>query len=135
MSCVFHVVNVRIAACALAALLLVPGCATLWPKKEDETFSSRLASYSRDGVKQASAEEPAEEPKPLGWSDFSFDNLGKTTKRLTGQGEDHNLARQLYREGYDLFEQAKAAEPQRRADVFAMAAPKFAAAADRWPDS
>jgi outer membrane protein assembly factor BamD (BamD/ComL family) len=139
MSCVFHVVNVRITACALAALLLVSGCATLWPKKEDESFSSRLASYSRDGakdgVKQASAEEPAEEAKPITWSDFSFDNLGKTSKRLTGQGEDRALARQLYREGYDLFEQAKHAEPNRKADIFAMAAPKFAAAADRWPDS
>src|SRR6476620_6451185 len=103
MSCASHVLNVRIAACALAALL-VSGCASLWPTTEDETFSSRLSSYSRDGVKQASAEEPTEEPKPLTWSDFSFDNFGKTTKRLTGQGEDHNLARQLYREGYDLFE-------------------------------
>jgi outer membrane protein assembly factor BamD (BamD/ComL family) len=135
MSCAFHVLNVRITACALAALLLVPGCATLWPKKEDESFSSRLNSYSREGVKQASAEEPAEDPKPLSWSDFSIDNLGKTSKRLTGQGEDRNLARQLYREGYDLFQQAKTADPHRKADIFAMAAPKFAAAADRWPDS
>jgi outer membrane protein assembly factor BamD (BamD/ComL family) len=134
MSCVFHVVNVRIAACALAALLLAPGCATLWPKKEDESYSSRLASYSRDGVKQASADD-SEGPKPLGWSDFSWDNLGKTSKRLTGQGENRDLARQLYREGYDLFNQARAADPHRKAEIFEMAAPKFAAAADRWPDS
>src|SRR5436189_6412981 len=117
MSCLSHVVNVRIAACALPALLLVTGCASLWTKKEDDSFSSRLASSaSRSGVKQASAEEPTDEPKPLGWSDFSFNNLGKTSKRLTGQGEDHNLARQLYREGYDLFEQAKAADAHRKAD-------------------
>lgn len=134
MSCVFHVVNVRIAACALAALLLAPGCATLWPKKEDESFSSRLASYSRDGVKQASADD-SDEKKPLSWSDFSWDNLGKTSKRLTGQGENRDLARQLYREGYDLFNQARAADPHRKAAIFEMAAPKFAAAADRWPDS
>ena len=134
MSCVFHVVNVRIAACALAALLLAPGCATLWPKKEDESYASRLASYQRDGVKQASADD-SEEKKPLGWSDFSWDNLGKTSKRLTGQGENRDMARHLYREGYDLFNQARAAEPQRKAEIFEMAAPKFAAAADRWPDS
>jgi outer membrane protein assembly factor BamD (BamD/ComL family) len=138
MSCICHVVNVRIAACALAALLLGSGCASLWTKKDEDSYSSRLAAYSRDGtkqdgVKQASYEE--DEKKPLGWSDFSWDNLGKTSKRLTGQGENRELARQLYREGYDLFNQAKAAEPQRKADIFAMAAPKFAAAADRWPDS
>jgi outer membrane protein assembly factor BamD (BamD/ComL family) len=134
MSCVFHVVNVRITACALAALLVVPGCASLWPKKEDETYSSRLASYSNEGVKPATADD-SEGPKPLTWSDFSFNNLGKTSKRLSGQGENRELARQLYREGFDLFEQAKAAEPGRKVDVFALAAPKFAAAADRWPDS
>src|SRR6185369_13335978 len=41
----------------------------------------------------------------------------------------------LYREGYDLFDQAKQADPSRKADIFALAAPKFAEAADRWPDS
>src|SRR4051812_12659512 len=108
MSTLSHVLNVRIAACALAALL-VPGCASLWTKKEDESFASRLASSTgRGGVKPASAEEPAEEPKPLSWSDFSFDKLGKTTKKLTGQGENRQLARQLYRECDDLFRQAMA---------------------------
>src|SRR5581483_5219895 len=104
MSCICHVLNVRIAACALFALLAVPGCASLWTKKDEDSYSSRLASYSRDGVKQASYQE--EEKKPLQWSDFSWDNLGKTSKRLTGQGENRELARQLYREGYDLFNQA-----------------------------
>src|SRR5437868_1416563 len=100
MSLISHVLNVRVAACALAALL-AGGCASLWTKKEDESFSSRLAIYSnKSDVKQASAEEPAEEPKPLTWSDFSFDNFGKTSKRLMGQGEDRNSARQSYREGY-----------------------------------
>lgn len=134
MSCVFHVVNVPLAACALAALLLVPGCATPWTQQQEETFAKRVAATTGGGVKRASHEE-YEEPKPLTWSDFSFDKLGRTTKRLTGQGENHDLARQLYREGYDLFEQAKHAEASRKAHIFAMAAPKFAAAADRWPDS
>src|SRR5262249_19452439 len=119
---------------ARRARILAPRWPSFWHKKEDEPFSSRLGSYSRDGVKQASADD-SDEKKPLGWSDFSWDNLGKTSKRLTGQGENRDLARQLYREGFDLFNQAKVAEPQRKEAIFEMAAPKFAAAADRWPDS
>jgi outer membrane protein assembly factor BamD (BamD/ComL family) len=136
MSLAFHVLNVRLTACALFALVLAGGCASLWTKKDEDSYSSRLAAYpNKNEVKQASAEEPAEDPKPLTWSDFTFEKWGKTSKRLTGQGENRNLARQYYREGYDFFEQAKKAEPHQRAHIFAMAVPKFAAAADRWPDS
>ena len=110
------------------------GCASVWTKKDEEAASLPPAASSKYGARQASYEE-AEESKSLSWSDFHWDNLGKTGKKLTGRGPDHDLARQYYREGFDLFEQAKKAEPNRRAEIFAMAAPKFAAAADRWPDS
>src|SRR4029079_18093147 len=90
---------------------------------------------SKYGVQKASAEAP-EKNEPLTWSDFSWDNLGKTGKRLTGRGPNREYARNLYREADDLFRQAmNAADQDRKADIFAMAAPKYAGAADRWPDS
>src|SRR5436190_19486762 len=128
---------VLLLTCALAAQGLLSGCASIWGKDKEsvDSFASRPADPSgKYGVRPASAEEP-EEKKSLDWSDFSWDNLGKTTKKLTGRGEDRKQAQQLYREACDLFNQAKTADPRRRADIYEMAAPKFAAAADRWPDS
>jgi outer membrane protein assembly factor BamD (BamD/ComL family) len=131
-----HACAVPSVACALAALALLPGCASLWTKPADDSIASRPAPpSSKYGVRPASAEEPTDEPKGLTWSDFSFENLGKTSKKLTGHKENHQQARQFYREGYDLYQQAMSADPRRKADIFEMAAPKFAAAADRWPDS
>src|SRR5205814_9721599 len=61
--------------------------------------------------------------------------LGKTAKKLTGQGPNRDEAIKRYREADDLFRQAMAASPRRKIDIFELAAPKFASAADRWPDS
>lgn len=66
---------------------------------------------------------------------FSWDNIKKKTKKIFGRGENKTLARQLYREADDLFNQALAAPPHTRARIFEMAGPKFMVAADRWPDS
>src|SRR5207249_3324524 len=66
---------------------------------------------------------------------FSWDKLKKNTKKLFGKGENKDLARRLYREADDLFRQALAAEPARRPEIFELAAPKFAQAAERWHDS
>ncbi len=127
-------VIVPLAVCAIAQLVLLSGCASLWTKEDDELAGRPVLPSSKYGVRQASAEEP-EESKSLSWSDFSWDNLGKTGKKLTGQGQDRELAKNLYREADDLFRQAMKADPSRKAEIFALAAPKFAQAADRWPDS
>lgn len=128
-------VIVVLALCAAAQLVCFSGCASVWTKRDEDMAAQPAPSSGKyGGVRQASTTD-SDEPKGWSWSDLHWDNLGKTTKRLTGRGPDHNLARKLYREGYDLFEQAKHAEPNRKADIFAMAAPKFAQAADRWPDS
>ena len=127
---------VRLALCA-AALAIAPtaGCASLWPWQSEDALAARPAPPSgKYGVRQASAQE-ADETPGLSWSDLSFDKLGKTTKKLTGQGPNKELAREHYRQADDLFRQAMAASPDRRAGIFEMAAPKFMAAADRWPDS
>jgi outer membrane protein assembly factor BamD (BamD/ComL family) len=123
-----------LAWCALAALGSFAGCASLWEKRSDDAFASG-STRSISGVRPASAEESVESPDGLTWSDFSFDNLGKTAKRLTGKGPNKEQARNLYLEAHDLFSQAMTADPKRRAEIYRMAAPKYAAAADRWPDS
>ena len=113
--------------CALAALALLSGCASLWTKPEDSLGSgSSLSSSSRAS---------SDEDSVFSWEDLSLENLTKSSKKLVGRGENKDEARKLYGEAFDLFQQAKAADPRRRAEIFELAAPKFAQAADRWPDS
>jgi outer membrane protein assembly factor BamD (BamD/ComL family) len=133
------------AACAVRHALLATvlaiaptaGCASLWPwQAEDSKPLTPAPPSGKYGVQQMSLEKPDEESSGLSWSDFSFENLGKTAKKLTGRGQNKDLARQLYREADDLFRQAMAApDPYRRTRIFEMAGPKFMGAADRWPDS
>src|SRR5687767_14175768 len=132
MSRISHAFAVTLVSCALPALAGLTGCASIWEKRPGDPLAS-ASSPGSSGVRQASAE--SEDFEGFSWSDFSFENLGKTSKKVVGQGPNRDIARKLYREADDLFRQAMAAEPRRRADIFTMAAPKFAAAADRWPDS
>ncbi|HZN32930.1 MAG TPA: outer membrane protein assembly factor BamD [Pirellulaceae bacterium] len=111
-------------------LVLVSGCASLQPGG-GESASSRTAAPGE--AQPASYEEPAENKLPF--EDFSIDNLGKTVKKLTGNGPNREVAKQIFREADDIFRQALAAEPEKRAQIFEIAAPKYAAAAERWPDS
>jgi outer membrane protein assembly factor BamD (BamD/ComL family) len=129
-----HACAVPLALCALAALVLSTGCSSIWTRSADNSLASQPAPpSSKFGVRQASAEEPTEKPAGLTWSDFSFSNLGKTTKRLTGQGPNRELAIQRYREADDLFRQAMAANTRRKTHIYELAAQKFTVAADRAP--
>lgn len=124
---------VQLAVCGLAALLS-SGCATLWPGSDHGLDSLRPAS-TRSPVEQASYQDGAKPDGGFSWSDLNIDNWGKTAKKLAGQGPNCEIAQSLYREGDDLFRQALRADQARKAQLFELAAPKFAAAADRWPDS
>jgi TolA-binding protein len=119
-------------AAALAASVLA-GCASLGPDGAGSGSSTFRKSGSE--VRRASFEDDKDAKSGLSWSDFQFDNLDKTAKKLTGNGPDHDLARQRYGEAEDLYRQAVRAEPEQRGHLFALAAPKFLAAAERWPDS
>jgi outer membrane protein assembly factor BamD (BamD/ComL family) len=130
----------RLACWALLACLA--GCASVGPwgagREEPQRIAARQphvsqAGVSQAGVSQANHEEPADEA--LTWKDFNIDNLGTAAKKLTGNGPNRELAKQLYREADDIFRQALAADAGKRREIFALAAPKYAAAADRWPDS
>jgi len=114
----------RLAFCALAALFAASGCASLNPDSERETL---FGSAKKDA-------EP-DDDEGWSWSDLNIDNLGKTTRKLTGRGPNKDLAKQLYREADDLYRQAMRAEPNQKTRLYEMAAPKFAEAAERWPGS
>lgn len=114
-----------LAVCALAAALVaLSGCSTLRP-----------ADDPLDAPRGPVSVEDPEEDDGLSWSDFSIDNIGATSKKLTGQGPNRELAKSLYREADDLYRQAMAADASKKAGIFELAAVKFAEAAERWPDS
>jgi outer membrane protein assembly factor BamD (BamD/ComL family) len=115
---------------ALVALVVAGGCSVLRPDADSDTSLSGEPS----AVQPASFDEEEEEPG-LTWSDFSIDNIGKTSKKLVGQGPNRDIARQRYREADDLYRQAMAADASQKAGIYELAAAKFAEAADRWPDS
>jgi outer membrane protein assembly factor BamD (BamD/ComL family) len=108
-----------------AVLLLAAGCASLDADRADRT--SLFGMPKRD--------EQLEEDEGWSWSDLHVDNLGTTAKKLTGRGPNKEAAKQLYREADDLYRQAMRAEPDKKAHLFSLAAPKFAEAAERWPKS
>src|SRR5690348_860484 len=114
----FQVDRFRLAAMAVALLLApVVGCATLWPGKTKNDLAQARASDGSYSLSQAPGND-ADEQEGVTWSDLSPKNIGKTAKRLTGNGPNKDLARQLYREADDLFKQAAAAPPGNRAHVF-----------------
>src|SRR5262245_3729850 len=112
----------------LASLLglaaIASGCASLNTDSDRETL---FGSSKKD-------EEP-DDDEGWSWSDLNIDNIGKTTRKLTGRGPNKEVARQLYREADDLYRQAMRAEPGQKAHLYEMAAPKFSEAAERWPKS
>ncbi len=66
-----------------------------------------------------------EEDPGLSWSDFSPSNFDDTFKKLIGQGPNEQLARSLYQQGEELFQQRQ----------YKDAAEKFKTASKRAPES
>ena len=128
MSRPIHTCVATLKVCALAALTGLCGCASLWTNSDDEGLGS--GSLLGGGSRSSSDDDSV-----FSWEDLTLENLTKSSKKLVGRGENKDEARRLYGEAFDLFQQAKAADPRRKAEIFALAAPKFAQAADRWPDS
>jgi TolA-binding protein len=97
-------------------------------RKEGATRSTTMS-----GVQQASYDDPNSEvidstirpPDAEGWERFNAQNLSKTWKKAIGRGPELKIARPAYEKGKQLFAEKKYAE----------AAPEFATAVDRWPDS
>ena len=63
--------------------------------------------------------------EPTGWERLSPENLGKTMKKAVGMGPNQKIGEGLFDEAEKLFADKK----------YDKAASKFAAAADRWPNS
>lgn len=119
----------RLGRGGLALLAWLMGCATLPPRDGPPAGWNAPAA---DRVRPVSAESPVAEEGGL-LSALAPEKLAQTARTLTGQGPDREAAARLYRQGDDLFRQAMAAEPSRRASVFALAAAPFVQAAERAP--
>jgi outer membrane protein assembly factor BamD (BamD/ComL family) len=119
------------------------------PKADaDKAYEASRQRVEGD-VSQASYQESEEDPPPapLELEDFAPDELGKTFKRLMGQGPDRKLARALYAQAEDLYWQAareeqaggasgdEPASAEARREKFLEAAELYEEAADRFPDS
>jgi outer membrane protein assembly factor BamD (BamD/ComL family) len=131
-----------IAFAAMAVLACAGGC-TLFGAGEgaDAAYERTRREVEGNGVRRASYESSDEDPPPapLELDDFSPDNLGKTFKRLIGQGPDRKLARALYAQAEDKYWQASRAEEnltdEERRAMFLEAGELYEEAADRFPDS
>ncbi len=78
------------------------------------------------GSSLATATPPVkEEDEGFDWSDLDPQNVYKKVKAALGYGPNEQFAEATYKEGLALYRERK----------FAEAIPKFATAADRWPDS
>lgn len=116
----------------LAGCLWAGGCASLG---EPAAGGSEVMPPG-SGVSQASyTPTPAAESPGLSWSDLAIDNWGKTAKKLTGRGPNRDLAIALYKQADAEYRRAAELQTAERVALFEAAAPKFAAAAERWPDS
>ncbi len=128
----------------LANGMVLAGCATFNDRGSTESVSSLTNSTSEDSreVALASYDESLGEQKsdaPLQLADFSPSKFGTTVKRISGQGPDRELARQLYDEAESLYQEAVAARSAQQGDeshaMFLKASGKYLSAAERWPDS
>jgi len=121
--------------CAFAALtgLCLAGASGCAMFRKDSLAKQSSKAANESGVSQASYE--STEDEGLSLKDFSPDNISKTTKKLTGNGPNKEIAQKSFDEADALYKQAAAAEGAKRAELFSAAGEKFTAAAERYPSS
>lgn len=104
---------------------------------------SDVSGESSDDIASSAALDASDERRqpsdPLQVSDFYPSNIGTTIKRLSGNGPDRGVAQQLYEEAEALYDEAVAEQAREAGEAaresFIEAGAKYAAAANRWPDS
>ncbi|MBX3413810.1 MAG: outer membrane protein assembly factor BamD [Pirellulales bacterium] len=121
----------------LAAVVPMVGCSATSNKgASDGSFWSRMWNRSPDASATAATGNLPGAPIPeqgdplpgeeLEWYDhINPKRIGNNMKSLVGLGPDRAIAEKAYKEGEDLFRQAK----------YNQAAKKFKTSAGRWPDS
>lgn len=129
----------RALAAALCLFLGVwTGCATVTPPKSRDPAELLSSGPTRSAVQQASFQAPDPQKKAaetLKLEDFSPDNIGKTTKKLTGYGPNRDRAYQLFGEAEAEYKRGAELTGSERTAAFNAAAAKFNQAAESWPDS
>lgn len=118
------------------------GCSLMKPR------DSAVANYERtreqlaaggSPVELAQYSEDAPPDRSVTWGDFAPEKIGKTVRKLTGNGPNPKEAKLIYaqaQQAYNAAAQKKLQDPN--ADVrpqFAEAAELFESAAEKWPES
>ena len=101
------------------------GMAPNAPPGPPPAIPSELPTPPPGSVSVADAKKEDEKKNGFEWSDLAPDNIYKNIKAAVGYGPDEKIARAAMLEGRALFSDKKYKE----------AGIKFAAAADRWPDT
>lgn len=126
----------RWVACATIALTST-GC-VFWPGKDRTKVgldTGDVIDVLTGTEREPFEDDPWDDEDDIPIGSFSWSGIDRRLKKLTGQGPNPDIAKQLYREADDLYRQGVAAEASKKAGIFELAAGKFAMAADRWPDS
>src|SRR5436305_14056730 len=93
-----YVRALRLTFCALAALMGLGGCASLGTNDSGWTPPRPGPGGAPGSIRKRGepVEDTPEDNKGLSWSDFSYENISKTTKKLTGRGPNPSIAKQPY---------------------------------------
>ncbi len=118
--------RVALAVCALA---ICGGCATnraspTGPALPGATVKDATGFEPPVPLTDVPQHEQRPDP-PKGWDRYSFEHINETFKAAVGRGPNEQIARGYYAQGDDLYRHKK----------YHDAAVKYAAAADRWPDT
>jgi tetratricopeptide (TPR) repeat protein len=124
--------KIRIAVAFAALGLALSGCAMFQPPDPNDIPPSR---YDVDGDDVANGTDPDKHRPLIDPDAFSEATIRRNFKKLIGRGPDRNIARDLYRQGSEAYEDAARQAGPTRQQKFLEAAKLFSAAADRWPDT
>ncbi|QDU25236.1 Outer membrane protein assembly factor BamD [Anatilimnocola aggregata] len=123
----------------IALLTLCLGCQSLVPRSKspsEVTQANNMFDSADDSPEQVAADAASDAAlEALTWDDFQPKNLTRAVKKVTGNGPNRKVARELYREAEGIYREAAAKPENQRQELFVAAAEKYAEAADRWPGS
>lgn len=143
----YALANLALRGCALLIMAALPcsfGCvSSMFPRNwmgggsTPPPESAAAATSPTHPEQQASFEKTDEEKKleELTWTDLQPQNLTKAMKKVTGNGPNRAIARDLYQQAETLYKEAAAKRENERRPQFVAAGEKYLEAADRWPGS
>lgn len=111
---------------------LALGCAMFQSPNPNQLPKSR---HDVDPDDVANGTNPDDQKPLLDLENLSEANLRRNFKKLVGKGPDRSIARNLYSQGSDAYNEARELEDAAQTQKYLEAAQHFVDAADRWPDT